>query len=1005
MAAERRLKTLVRRGTRCQRSASASYVDSLFDFPLLKRECASELSSLVDKFEANVKVLQQLGEKVQFWDILLIRMLSSRLDSKTRRDWEEYASTKDPLSFRDLTALIQRRVTVLQNIQGNPTESQPTNLVRKPPQRATVSHAATQPELRKCIICHDHRPLYMCTTFSKLCPEDKEKEVRRHRLCRNCLRKGHLVAECPSNSTCRKCRGRHHTQLCIDKVKTHAPIKAESNARVLISTPSTSYQSTSAVSASISEPSSYASRIKAQRKKVHLPIAGIGQSSAHARQTLLTTVRSRFGKYTYTLDFLVLPKVTIDLPSASVDVSSWEIPPGVQLADPSFHRTTPVDLVLGAEIFFDLFKVAGRIPLGEDLPVLVNFVFGWVMSGKSTLNRRTAPVTANFATTHNLQALMEKFWSIEEDDTDPCYSVEEAACEEHFRQTVTRNADGRYVVRLPLKQDILSKLNDNRRSALHRFHQLEARLVRNPDLQHQYRAFVEEYHALGHMQRVSDYEDPPTPCYHLPHHAVVREDSTTTKLRVVFDASCKIPNGPSLNDALMVGPTVQEDLRSIIMRSRTHQVMLIADSKQMYRQVLVDDRDTPLQRIVGRPSPDSPTETYELKTVTYGTASAPFLATRILQQLADDECNEFPEAAKVLRKDFYVDDLFSGSSDASNEAAVLEDVQPAERGLQESFDFDKDQCIKTLGLHWEPSSDQLRYKIHPVNTSADSLISKRIALSYIAKLFDPLGLVGPVVTTAKIFMQTLWTLKDDDGNPWDWDSDLPPAIKDRWHAYQSQLTLLNKLRIGRCILLPNSTSMLLYFSDASEHAYGACVYIRSTDADGNVEVSLLTAKSKVASLKTKTSIPRLELCGAKSSAELYKRVKLSLGIEAESFFWVDSTIVLCWLNAAPSTWTTFVANRVSLIQNATQNCSWNHVAGQENPADISRGIPAETLLKCDLWWHGPQWLKRDRCEWPIQPFHDSSQSPEVTVEQRKTPAAVISATIEPSFVDQLMSMP
>ncbi|XP_055623489.1 uncharacterized protein LOC129766915 [Toxorhynchites rutilus septentrionalis] len=608
-----------------------------------------------------------------------------------------------------------------------------------------------------------------------------------------------------------------------------------------------------------------------------------------------------------------------------------------------------------------------------------------------------------------------------------CYSVEETACEEHFRRTITRNPDGRYVVRLPLKQEVLLGLVDNRRTALRRFHHLEGRLIRNTEQHQQYRTFLEDYYALGHMQHVFDHENPPRPCYHLPHHAVIREDSSTTKLRVVFDASCKTPNGPSLNDALMVGPIVQEELRSIIMRSRTHQVMLIADIKQMYRQVLVDNQDTPLQRIVWRSSPNNSIETYELKTVTYGTASAPYLATRVLQQLADDEKDNYPEAVDVLRRDFYVDDLFSGGRNtteasnlrrqleallskgafelrkwASNEPAVLENVPPENRAFKASVDFERDQCIKTLGLHWEPTTDQLRYKIQLPSTE-DSPLTKRIALSYIARLFDLLGLVGPVVTTAKIFMQTLWTLKDNDGRTWSWDAELPPNLKERWYEYQSQLPRLNDLRINRCILIPNPEKVQLhFFSDASERAYGTCVYVRSTNATGAVKVSLLTARSKVAPLKNQ-SIPRLELCGALSSAELYERVTSSLQTPAETYFWVDSTIVICWLKSCPSAWTTFVANRVSKIQTKTRNCSWNHVAGQQNPADhISRGLPAETLLISQLWWQGPHWLKNDPSEWPIQQ-QDSTPHLGALVEARKTSPAVASASVEPTFVDHLVA--
>ncbi|XP_062713979.1 uncharacterized protein LOC134290792 [Aedes albopictus] len=1042
-----------------------SYVDSLFEFASLKRESASELHSLVEKLETNVRVLKQLGERTEFWDILLIRMLSSRLDATTRRDWEEHSSTKANVAFNDLTTFLQRRVTVLQTI-SKPNEVPPQSAPKKSVSRSVASHGASQPNYRKCLVCSDHHPLYLCAVFSKMTIEDKEKDVRRHQLCRNCLRKGHHARECSSSSTCRKCRSRHHTLLCTGEAP---PVSA--NSRPSESRPATSVvqeqpkNSTSAVSQPVSCASSglkprsvllatavvilvddsgaehaaralldsgseycfmteaLAQQIKAKRIKINVPITGIGQSSTLALHKLQSTIRSRVSGYSTAVEFLVLPRVTVNLPSASVDISSWEIPDGIQLADPSFHDTQPVQLVLGAEIFFDLFKVSGRIQLGESQPNLVNSVLGWVVSGGITNCRPTTSVTANVATVVDLHRLMEKFWTIEEDNDSTNYSVEEAACEAHFRRTVTRSHEGRYMVRLPLKQNVLINLGDNRRSALRRFHLVENRLSRNPELGHQYKDFMREYEELGHMQLVHDHETPPSPCYHLPHHAVIREDSSTTKVRVVFDASCRTSEGSSLNDALMVGPIVQEDLRSIIMRSRTHAVMLIADIKQMFRQILVDERDTPLQRIVWRKSPDDPMGTYELRTVTYGTASAPFLATRVLHQLAEDEQERFPRAAEVLRKDFYVDDLFSGAKTveetielrkeldsllsaggfelrkwASNAEAVLEGVSPDNRALKTSVDLDRDQCIKSLGLHWEPATDQLRYKID-LPTTDENPLTKRIALSQIARLFDPLGLVGPVITSAKLFMQALWTLKADDGHRWGWDQPLPPSYTELWHNYTTKLPLLNELRIERCVVCSNPSSIQLhFFSDASEDAYGACCYIRSSNSVGEIKTALLTAKSKIAPLKQQ-SIPRLELCGALLAAELYKKVAASLRITAETYFWVDSTIVICWLNSTPSTWTTFVANRVSEIQLATQNCTWNHVSGQHNPADhISRGLSAEILLHNELWWKGPQWLTLDQQFWPSQQMMNEPNSSAIP-ETRKVSATASPTMNEPSFID------
>lgn len=510
----------------------------------------------------------------------------------------------------------------------------------------------------------------------------------------------------------------------------------------------------------------------------------------------------------------------------------------------------------------------------------------------------------------------------------------------------------------------------------------------------------------------------------MPHHAVVKNDSTTTKVRVVFDASCKSPQGPSLNDALMVGPTVQQDIRSIIMRSRSRRVMLIADAKQMYRQVLVDERDTPLQRIVWRQSPEHPLITYELLTVTYGTASAPFLATRVLSQLANDEQNTFPEAAEILRKDVYVDDLLSGANSiedatklrnqldallskggfqlrkwASNEEAVLEGIPADNRALQASFDLDRSQSIKSLGLHWEPASDQLKYKIDlPTKTLSVSL-TKRIALSQIARLFDPLGLLGPVVITAKIFMQALWTLKDGNDKIYSWDEPLPASMVQRWNNYMQELPLLNNLRIDRYILTPSPAYIQYhFFSDASQHAYGACCYIRTADTSGAFRVTLLTARSRVAPLKQQ-SIPRLELCGALLASQLYERVSQALELRGPSFFWVDSTTVLSWLKATPSTWTTFVANRVSKIQQSTQNCTWHHVAGQENPADlISRGITAESILENNLWWQGPHWLQLPQTSWPSERL-EITPNTEILSEGEKRKTTVCTASSEPTFID------
>ncbi|XP_055522947.1 uncharacterized protein LOC129717127 [Wyeomyia smithii] len=527
-----------------------SYVDALFEFSPLKRESATELDSLVEKFEANVKILQQLGEKTEFWDVLLIRMLSTRLDPTTRRDWEEHSSTRDTVSFPDLTTFIQRRVTVLQTIIGNTTEaSSNAFLKRQPASRPFASHGATQFQSRKCSVCSEQHPLYMCAKFAKMDIQEKEKEVRRLQLCRNCLRTSHVGKDCSSFSSCKRCQGRHHTQLCQNQARV-LPSKS-SNVSAQIPSSSSQQGELPPISFSAIQPQptthasatrkrtsvllatavvividdngtrhaaralldsgseccfateSFSQLIKVQRKKITIPIAGIGQSATQTKGKFSSLVCSCITDYSATVEFLVLPKVTVDLPATSVNMSACKIPADVQLADPAFFKSNPIDLILGAEIFFELFRVPGRIALGDDLPTLVNSVFGWVVTGKNLHCSSQSPIIANVASVTDVHQLMERFWKIEEDSTEPCYSLEEAACEEYFRRTVTRTTEGRYKVRLPLKKTVLETLGDNRKTAIRRFHLLENRLQRNPTLCKQYSDFMREYEDLDHMQRVT----------------------------------------------------------------------------------------------------------------------------------------------------------------------------------------------------------------------------------------------------------------------------------------------------------------------------------------------------------------------------------------------------------------------------------------------------------------------------------------------------------------------
>jgi hypothetical protein len=360
-----------------------------------------------------------------------------------------------------------------------------------------------------------------------------------------------------------------------------------------------------------------------------------------------------------TVDCAVLPHITSNTPVSKLDITTWNIPKDIKLADQQFNQPGAIDMLIGADLFYELLLHNRRTKPGH--PVLQETVLGWIISGRTPAVNNSGAKQHTFLLRENgrLEDSLNRFWEVETMEQSTL-TPEQQACEQHFITHTHQQRDGRFVVRLPLKEQP-NQLGTSRRSAEQRLLAIERRLEHNPTLKVQYHQFMNECEELGHMQPVTTCEQG-HPCYYLPHHPVFRDASTTTKLCVVFDGSAKSSNGLSLNDILQVGATVQPDLYSTVLRFRIHQICFTADIAKMYRQILIHPQDRDLQRILWRHSPEEPIQEYQLNTVTYGTSAAPFLATRCLKTLVEDNTDNHPKAAQVLRNDFYVDDLLSGTS-------------------------------------------------------------------------------------------------------------------------------------------------------------------------------------------------------------------------------------------------------------------------------------------------------------------------------------------------------
>lgn len=223
-------------------------------------------------------------------------------------------------------------------------------------------------------------------------------------------------------------------------------------------------------------------------------------------------------------------------------------------------------------------------------------------------------------------------------------SPEEVRAEQHYKDNVQKQEDGRYMVRISFKSGN-SNLGGFRTAALRRLQATERKFTKDDNLMVELHKFMNEYIEFGHM------EVAPTSAhnvYYVPHHAVLKPTSTTTKLRLVFDPSCKTSNNFSLNDHILVGPVIQSDLYTILLKFQMYSIAFTADVEKMYRQVLVHPEDRSYQRILWRSSTHQQPAEYDLGTVTYGTAAAPFLATRTLQQTAYDNSMDYSNESKEL---------------------------------------------------------------------------------------------------------------------------------------------------------------------------------------------------------------------------------------------------------------------------------------------------------------------------------------------------------------------
>nr|XP_029734559.1 uncharacterized protein LOC115269896 [Aedes albopictus] len=481
------------------------HIEALFTLPKVPKENSSDLRRLLDTCVKNVEALKKLGLPVSgLGERMVVNLVASKMDNDTRKAWEAEQKSGVPLDYAGTIEFLKKQCRILEKMEAN---SKPVDIA-KPVRPAVKSKTLMMTSEQKCTMCDNKHELYKCELFKKNSVNEKYNHLRKFGLCFNCMQKGHRTTDCSSSNSCRKCSKRHHTLLHPEDRKPDEPqVKAPPSSREETAVRPTDEHRARSEQPSIGTPEAdrseqnlalcttvvtpkkqtllstavilvygrsgvpfpcrtlidscsqnnfiterFANLLALRKHSSDYLVSSLNGGSTKIRHVLRTTIKSRLSDYSAKLEFLIAPRITADLPSKSFDTSHWNLPAESILADPTFNKKGRVDMLLGAETFWDLMK-SGRIKLAENLPSLTATELGYVVGG--VLSERDPVIARTFCNVmeeENLNVTLRRFWEIEGADNFRTSSATKSNdCIEHFQRTHTRDSEGSKSRLLPKK--------------------------------------------------------------------------------------------------------------------------------------------------------------------------------------------------------------------------------------------------------------------------------------------------------------------------------------------------------------------------------------------------------------------------------------------------------------------------------------------------------------------------------------------------------------------------
>ena len=956
--------------------------------------------------------LDKLKVKEQILNGILCGFIVKRVDDGTNTHIASKLNLQsndvpDPFAMLDVieTKFINQQASKTANKSSQPHKQDETRN-----KKFTVSHVG-KPHVSKpkaCMFCE--KPNHVVTTCRQLSAvpvADRYKAVKEKGLCFMCLSAKFGKCNCStSQKKCSKCPCKHHVLLHDDNWKPKSTIKTVSHIGVAAALRTRKIPVVPTAVVTIRDKKGVAMDIRVFIDGLGAQVNLITQECVDKLGLKMLTcqdqlntycdtpgdpiagkvnviIESKFSDFKLHVEALVTERLPGNLPEETCyfecEPKKWD---NLNLADDIFPG--PVEMILGITAYRDILR---QNMIKTDEFIMQETALGYIVFGEGKAVRSAKHIRAIVLSD------LDKFFEFELENME-----KEDYVDKFYEQTVICDEDG-YTVKIPWKPN--KELGDSQRITKGRVCSMLKRL--SAETLQAYVKQIDDLVAKGYMR--------PAPKDKVGKNYIanfaLKTNSLTTPVRILYTCDQKTSNGRSINDVQYCGPKLQNDLSDCIVKFRRNKIAVTGDIKKMYLQIKVDEEDAAHQRtFIGR-SAEGPLIEMELPTVIFGMKSAPYLALKTLQHIAGRVEEISPIAARMLRENFYVDDLLDSfdtveeATDALNEVInalklgkfELKKIASSNQEVLMNFpkadtlesiskeleDETVNDEVKVLGIMWDRKTDQMHYKVNI--EKPDAVITKRKATSVVAGIYDPTGCLGPFLLGGKILIQKMWRLipkpcpdesKEDKKKreKAEWDAPLPTELNEEFSEWQAEVPELKKVKIERWIghSSRNKEELLIGFADASEKAYGCVIYLRSVDEDDQPKIQIVGAKSRVTPLSNsfvptrkedELKIPRLELMAATMLANYMKVIKAALNVQHVMAF-TDSKITLAWIQGNEDRWLTFVANRTQKIKAIIPETDWHYVNTKVNPADlISRGIrPSQSVDSEDanLWFRGPAFI-------------------------------------------------